>query len=267
MLNENFNRSLGISSPQSLGIMSSMHTEVKDEAEPEETNTSADGEMVQPSSKKDEADGPKKCKKCGKYCGKMCKAMKKEEHDHDEDEHEEEEHDHEEEEHEDHDEEEEDHDEEEEEEEEDEEEEDEDEDEDEEEEDVEEEEEEEKDDDYEEATKSCGCDSKEKKKMKCMKCMKCMKESVAHKKMKKNSKKMGKYSKKMGKYSKKMKYLKAHEVEPKDINKNGKIDGWEKARADAIKKSIKKNESVNDDAWMNGVFGQKPDTKFFDGIS
>ena len=241
MLNENFNRSLGISSPQSLGIMSSMHTEVKDEAEPEETNTSADGEMVQPSSKKDEADGPKKCKKCGKYCGKMCKAMKKEEHDHDEDEHEEDEHeDHEEEEHE-----EEEHD-------------------DHEEDEHEEDEEEDEDDDYEEATKSCGCDSKEKKKMKCMK---CMKESVAHKKMKKHSKKMGKYSKKMGKYSKKMKYLKAHEVEPKDINKNGKIDGWEKARADAIKKSIKKNESVNDDAWMNGVFGQKPDTKFFDGIS
>ena len=255
MLNENFNRSLGISSPQSLGIMSSMHTEVKDEAEPEETNTSADGEMVQPSSKKDEADGPKKCKKCGKYCGKMCKAMKKEEHDHDEDEHEEEEHeDHEEEEHEDHDEdehEEEEHDDHEEEEED-------------EEDNEEEEEEDDEDDDYEEATKSCGCDSKEKKKMKCMK---CMKESVAHKKMKKHSKKMGKYSKKMGKYSKKMKYLKAHEVEPKDINKNGKIDGWEKARANAIKKSIKKNESVNDDAWMNGVFGQKPDTKFFDGIS
>ena len=254
MLNENFNRSLGISSPQSLGIMSSMHTEVKDEAEPEETNTSADGEMVQPSSKKDEADGPKKCKKCGKYCGKMCKAMKKEEHDHDEDEHEEDEHEdheeeeHEEEEHDDHEEdehEEDEHD-------------------DHEEDEHEEDEEEDEDDDYEEATKSCGCDSKEKKKMKCMK---CMKESVAHKKMKKHSKKMGKYSKKMGKYSKKMKYLKAHEVEPKDINKNGKIDGWEKARADAIKKSIKKNESVNDDAWMNGVFGQKPDTKFFDGIS
>jgi hypothetical protein len=60
--------------------------------------------------------------------------------------------------------------------------------------------------------------------------------------------------------------MKAEDVKAKDINKNGKIDGWEKARAKAIKKSIEeKNESSND--WMNNVFGTKPSEKFWDGIS
>ena len=81
-VNENFgSRMLGISVPQSLGFLNNMHTEVKAEEEPEETNVHPDGEMVDPAEKKDEADGPK-CK----YCGKKSKKMKKEDYNHDEEE-------------------------------------------------------------------------------------------------------------------------------------------------------------------------------------
>ena len=238
-LNESIlNRSLGISSPQSLGLVSPIHTEAEKNKKVIEDET-GDGETVPASSEKDEPS-MMKCKHCGKYS----KMMKKEEMEHEEEEHEEEEHeeeDHEEEDHEEEDHEEEDH----------------------EEEDHEEEDHEEEDheEDIEEGHK------KDKKKMKHMKCMKCMHEAVSHKKKKsKKAKKNMKHMKCM-KCMKHMKKMKSHEVEERDINKNGKIEPWEKARAKAIKKNLEKNESTNDDSWMKDIFGNNPQQKFFDGLN
>ena len=243
-LNESiFNRSLGLSSPQSLGLISPIHSEGKAKKEVIE-DESGDGETVPAASEKDE---PKmvKCKHCGKYS----KMMKKEEMEHEEEESEEE--DHKEEDHEDEGEsEEEDHEEEDESEE--------DEDESEEEDHDEEDEEESEEEDMEESKKH----KKGKKHMKHMKCMKCMHEAVSHKKKK------SKKGKKHMKHMKCMKCMKADDVEVRDINKNGKIEGWEKARAKAIKKSLKeKNESVDENAWMKDVFGSNPQQKFYDGMN
>ena len=263
-INENFNRSLGLSMPQSLGIMSQIHTEAEDK--PEETNVHTDGEMVQPSTKKDEADGPKKSKKC-KYCGK---GMKKEEHEQEQEQEQEQEHEEEhEEEHDDEENDEEEHDDEEHDDEEHDDEEHDDEEHDEEEHDEEEHDEEEHEDIEE--SKSCDCEDKKNMKhmkhMKHMKCMKCMKsESTKHKKSDKKNK-----MKKM-KYSKKMKYMK------KDVTGDGKADFADVLASRMMASGMKKSEAIkkaeashakhkkNESTWMDGVFGHSPSKKFYDGI-
>ena len=241
-LNESIlSRSLGISSPQSLGLVSPIHTEAEKNKKVIEDET-GDGEVVPASSKKDEPS-MMKCKHCGKYSKMMKKEeMEYEEEGHDEEGHDEEGHDEEGHDEEDHDEEghdeeghdEEDHD-----------------------------EEDHDEEDFEEAKGH----KKDKKHMKHMKCMKCMQESVSHKKKKtKKGKKNMKHMKCM-KCMKHMKKMKSHDVEERDINKNGKIEPWEKARAKAIKKNLEKNESVNSDSWMKDVFGINPQQKFFDGLN
>ncbi len=250
-LNENFgSRMLGISVPQSLGFLNNMHTEVKAEEEPEETNVHPDGEMVDPAEKKDEADGPKKCK----YCGKKIKKMKKEDYDHDEEDHDEEGHDeeghdeegHDEENHDEEDHDEEDHDEE---------------DHDEENHDEENHDEEDHDeenhdeenhdeedhDDFEESKHHKDCECKKCMSKKNMKCMKC--EATAHKKKKSKVK------------SKDV----ADDESMEDMVKRLVKKGMPEKFAASIAK--KKFEKTKNESWMRGVFGADPSKKFFDGIS
>jgi len=281
-VNENFgSRMLGISVPQSLGFLNNMHTEVKAEEEPEETNVHPDGEMVDPAEKKDQADGPKKCK----YCGKKSKKMKKEDYDHDGEEsyedhdeeesyedHDEEDHDEEDHDEEDHDEE--DHDEE-----------------DHDEEDHDEEDHDEEDHDgFEESKHHKGCECKKCMSKKSMKCMKC--EATTHKKKKTkvkskdvvNDESMEDMVKRLVKKGMPEKFA-ASIAKKKFGNKKSKVKSkdvaGDESMEDMVKRLVKKGMpekfaasiakkkfgKTKNESWMRGIFGADPSKKFFDGIS